>query len=59
MFCAIQELSEPNHDAKAVADAVNIIPASQLGCPQSGPELLQGPARKAIDPMVRLAIRCR
>jgi hypothetical protein len=47
----------PNHDAKTAADVVHVIPTSELGCPQGRPKLSPGPAREAVDSMVRFAIR--
>ena len=49
---------QPNHHAVATADAVQVVPASQLGRSKSGGERLPGPACEAVDPPVRFAVRC-
>ena len=49
---------QPNHHAVATADAVQVVPASQLGRSKRGGERLPGPAREAVDPLVRFAVRC-
>ena len=49
---------QPNHHAEASADAVQVVPAAQLGRSKGGGERLPGPAREAVDPLVRFAVRC-
>ena len=46
-----------NHYAKTAADVVHVVPAAQLGRPQSRPKLFPGPAREAVDSVVGFAIR--
>jgi len=45
-----------NHDAETTAGVVHVVPASQLGRPQSRPKLFQGPAREAFHSMVGFAV---
>jgi hypothetical protein len=46
----------PNHNAKTAAEAVHVVPASQLSSHDSRPKLFPGPAREAVDSMVSFAI---
>jgi len=48
---------QPSHHAVATADAVQVVPASQLGRSKSGGERLSGPACEAVDPVVRFVVR--
>jgi len=45
-----------NHNAKAAAEVVHVVPASQLGRVKSRPKLFPVPAREAFDCMVGFAV---
>ncbi len=46
----------PNHNAKAAAKVVHVIPTSQLGRLKSRPKLFPSPAREAFNSMVGFAV---
>jgi hypothetical protein len=48
---------QAKHHAKAAADLVQVVPASQLGCSKSGSERSPGPTREAVDSLMRFAVR--